>query len=251
MLKQRSKPAWWPGMAPLAGIVAGCLRREPNRPEQLEKGCVFLLPGIEGTAWQLRGTVLGLREGGVDRGLEIIAWGSHPFGQLYNLCAIRANRVRAGRIAARIADYQSAHPGAPVTLVGYSGGGGLAVLTAEALPDGVKLDRLILISAAVSPDYDLSGVLARADGVLNYYSPRDWLILGLGTRVFGTIDRRRTPSAGRIGFRDASGGLLETPGLTQIAWRPEWQDLGHVGGHVGWLSRAWAREVLAKAIGHS
>lgn len=239
----------WPGrvLAPVVSIVTGCLNRDVNRPEHFARGCVFMLPGIEGTAWQLRGMVAGLRDAGIGRALEIIEWGSHPLCQWYNLCAFHANRRRAGQIAVRIAEYSKAHPRVPVTLLGYSGGGGIAVLVAEALPPELRLDRIILISAAVSPGYPLAGVLSKGS-VVNYFSPRDWLILGLGTAAFGTIDRRWTHSAGRVGFRDSEGTLLNREGLCQIPWRPEWAELGHVGGHIGWLSRNWAARVLAPVI---
>lgn len=253
-MPQRISPKRW-GVgplrffAPLAGMVVGCARPDVSRPEQMERGCVFMVPGIEGTAWHLRGSVRGLRTAGVDRQIEIVEWGKRPFRQFHNLCALNANRLVAKEIAERIGRYHTAHPEAPVTLVGYSGGGGIAVMAAERLPDEVKLDRLILVGAAVSPRYDLSSAMAHTRGeIINFYSQHDWLILGAGTSLFGTIDRVRTSSAGRVGFRDADGELAHAEGLTQIGWRREWLDLGHLGGHIGWLSSAWARDVLAPEI---
>ena len=122
-------------------------------------------------------------------------------------------------------------------------------MVAERLAETVMLDRVILIAAAISPRYDMAGVLARTrSGLTNFYSPHDWLILGAGTSVFGTIDRRRGSSAGRVGFRDADDRLTQADRLTQIGWRREWRNLGHAGGHIGWLSAAWARAVLAPQI---
>lgn len=233
-------------LTPLAGIVAGCARPDVPRPEFAPRGCVFMIPGIEGTTWQFGGTVRGLRQAGLDCHIEPIAWGKHPFRQLHNLCALASNRKRARDMADRIAKYKATHPDAPIALIGYSGGGGMAVLTAEALPPGVMLDRLILVAAAISPRYDLSRALARTKyGLINYYSPRDWAFLGLGTSVFGTIDRHRGPSAGRVGFQDGESRLIQSPRIVQVAWRREWKDLGHNGGHIGWLSSRWARGVLA------
>jgi len=236
-------------LTPLAGIVAGCVRPDVSRPEFAPRGCVFMIPGVEGTTWQFGGTVRGLRQAGVDCRIEPIAWGKHPFRQLHNLCALSSNRKRAEDIANRIAAYKASHPDAPVTLIGYSGGGGMAVLTAEALPPGVMLDRLILVAAAISPRYDLSRALEHTrNGLINYYSPRDWAFLGLGTGVFGTIDRRWGSSAGRVGFQDEVGRLIQSPRIVQIRWQREWIDLGHNGGHIGWLSPRWARTVLASHL---
>jgi len=208
-----------------------------------------MLPGVEGSAWQFADTYKGLREAGVDRAIDIVEWGGRPFASLTNLINLPLNRKRAKAIAARIGKYTDEHPDRPITLVGYSGGGGLAVLAVESLDDGVRLDRLILIGAALSPQYDLSIALSRCrDGIVNLYSPGDWIMLGLGTKLFGTIDRVRTESAGHVGFQDAEGQLAKVKGLRQVVWIREWSSLGHDGGHYGWLAQPWARDILAPEI---
>jgi hypothetical protein len=108
------------------------------------------------------------------------------------------------------------------------------------------VDRIVLIGAALSPDYDLTDALSHCRrGIVSFYSRRDWLMLGVGTKMFGTIDRRRTVSAGRIGFLGTDGEPARFEGLTQVAWTDAWRDLGHGGGHFGWLARRWVRDVLA------
>lgn len=222
---------------------------QPQRVPIVNHGMVILLPGVEGSAWQFDGTIAGLRDAGLNGPIEVISWGTPPFHSLENLADYQANRARAERIAARIEKEKSQRPDGRVTLIGYSGGGGLAVMATEALSQSCRLDRLILISAAISPDYDLADVLERvSDGVVSFYSERDWFILGLGTQVFGTIDRKNTTSAGMAGFRTAKGGLLDDERLVQIPWTPDWLHYGHWGGHIGWLSRPWARDVLAAEI---
>lgn len=219
------------------------------RVDKLSNGYIVMLPGVDSRAWQFSGTEAGLREAGIDRAVDVVEWGDSSTGSIENLTDLRRNQERAKSIAFRIAGYQRCYPAAPVTLVGYSGGGGLAVLVAEALPEDVELDRMILIGAAISPDHDMRRALARCRrGIVNYYSANDWFMLGVGTRALGTIDRKKTDSAGRIGFRLASGELRDEPELTQIAWRSDWRELGHNGSHVGWLARPWAREVLAQEI---
>jgi len=230
-------------------LQTGCADPEPMQGASPGNGLVVILPGVEGNKWQLTGSVMGLRDAGLDREIDIIPWGSPPLHSIPNLTNYPENQKRAQRIAARIADYHREYPDQPVTLIGYSGGGGLAVMATEALPKDIVLDRLILVGAAVAPDHDLSGVLPRcAHGVINFYSAADWFILGVGTQVFGTIDRKYTSSAGHVGFLDGDGKLREAPGLTQIAWEPAWINAGHDGGHIGWLARNWAREYLAPTI---
>ncbi|GMV97755.1 MAG: alpha/beta fold hydrolase [Phycisphaerae bacterium] len=230
-------------------LTAGCAAHPELRIEQLSRGYVVMLPGVESSAWQFAGVVKGLREAGVDQAIDVVEWGDRSSGSISNLTDFRRNQERAVAIAFRITGYQRCYPAAPITLIGYSGGGGLAVLVAEALPDDVQLDRIILIGAAISPDHDLTKAIAHCRrGLVNFYSERDWFMLGWGTSTFGTIDRKKTESAGRRGFLTPEGALREEPGLIQIAWNDRWSALGHNGGHIGWLARPWAQEVLARHV---
>jgi len=230
-------------------LLGGCFEPGPMTREELERGMIVLLPGVECTMNPMKGIVLGLRDAGVDRAIDVVQWGHVPFGTFRNLHNLPRNRRRAARIAERIVAYQQGYPQRPVTLIGYSGGGGIAVLAAETLPEGVTVERIILLGSALSPGYDLTAALGRSNrSVVHFYSPRDWYQLGVGTRLLGTIDRKYVESAGRRGFADGDGELLEHEKLEQIAWRPEWRNLGHRGDHWGWLSRRWVRQMLAEHV---
>ncbi len=230
-------------------VIGGCLNPEaPGPPLPIERTMV-LLPGIEGGAWQLNGTVRGLRQAGILADFDVIEWGKRPFGSLDNLTNLEANKTRAKQIAARIESHRHEYPERPITLIGSSGGGGLAILVAEALPRQPILDRLILIGAAISPRYELTESLARCKhGIVNMYSANDWLILGAGTSIFGTMDRTKSAAAGHVGFLDSMGNTRNENGLTQIAWQPRWAIVGHDGGHIGWLAGQWAYQYLAPVI---
>jgi pimeloyl-ACP methyl ester carboxylesterase len=231
-------------------ILTGCnTPPRPMLPEQKDRGYIVMLPGAESGASMFAGTVCGLREAGIDQAIEIIEWGDRPFQTIQNLVGIEANRKRARDIASRFIEYHQEHPGRPMTLIGFSAGGGLALMAAEDVPDDLVLDRIILMAAAVSPGYDLTGALrhSRRD-LISFYSGNDWLMIGLGTRIFGTVDRVKTDSAGHVGFREKDGTLLQTDGLIQIPWTPDWRRLGNDGGHRGWLAEKWAREVLAPLL---
>jgi hypothetical protein len=126
-----------------------------------------------------------------------------------------------------------------VNLVAQSGGGGLAVFAAEALPEGRVIDRIVLLGAALSPTYNLAGALAKTRrGILNSYSLRDTIVLGWGTRIFGTTDRKFTRAAGSLGFRIPEGltpaeKRLYDEKLVQLEWCQEMADGGtHWGGHI-------------------
>lgn len=152
------------------------------------------------------------------------------------------NVATAASIAAELAAWRRANPSAPLYVVGYSGGGGMAALTA-ALPDDVEIDRLVLVAPAVSPDYPLEReVLPHVrEYVVSFASERD-LQVGWGTRTFGTIDGKNTPSAGAIGFAVAHDGLLEH------RWSSAEVPLGHAGNHLAYPGGCWQAARLLPAL---
>jgi len=248
----KSRPAEAAGLLSVTLAVAslaGCARFEPVTAAQLDRGYVLLLPGVANKPASMTGIAGGLRDAGIDCAIERDLWGSRPFGELKNVQSLERNRKWAADRAGRLAEYRCSHPEQPITLIGYSGGGAIALFVCESLPTDVKVDRLILLASAVSPDYDLAPALEHCRrGIVNVYSHEDWFNAGLLTETFGTMDRKKTSTAGRLGFLDANGKLAVRDGLTQIAWTPDWRKLGHWGGHLGYESRTWAREVLAPLI---
>src|SRR5262249_44386525 len=97
---------------------------------------------------------------------------------------------------------------------------------------------MVLLAAAMSPEYDLRRALSACEcGIVSYHSALDLFFLGWGTRKFGTIDREYTQSAGRVGFRlppclgpAGAGGDKK---LVQVPWRPRMLLSGHLGTHLG------------------
>jgi len=236
-------------------LTAGCWQPPKMQRAELERGYILMLEGIDFNVWQMGDIYRGLRDAGVDYAIDVVDWGyrSRPFAAYGNLTDLKNNRRLAGEFAQRVAGYQQEYPGRPVCIIGYSGGGGLAILTAEALPEGVMLDRILLLGAAISPDYDLSKALSRCRrGIVNFYSSADSVVLGVGTRLYGTIDRARMPAAGHVGFRASSEPAASQPdtssGLIQVPWTPEMRKLGHDGGHFGWMARRWTAEIVAPYI---
>src|SRR5262249_28474499 len=159
---------------------------------------------------------------------------------LYHLRSWRRNQRIAQQLAERIVDYQRQYPKRPVWLIGHSGGGGVALLTAAALPDGHRLTGLILLAAAVSPRFDLSAALAKVErGIWSFYSWIDCVLVGVGTTLAGTLDGWHTPSAGMVGFwqkrnndnRGTQNGI--GPVFVQTAYHPRMIRNFHLGGHFG------------------
>jgi hypothetical protein len=112
------------------------------------------------------------------------------------------------------------------------------------MPPGEKLDGVIMLSAALSPEYALDRALANVKrGIVNYYSPRDWFLLGVGTIISGTMDGEHSSSAGRLGFAAPTSGKRAKAyeKLYQIPWQKEMALSGYSGTHL----TSGAREFVA------
>jgi pimeloyl-ACP methyl ester carboxylesterase len=236
----------WHALSVRIAFLALWIRRglgiEPPRtldPDLLDRGLTLVLPGIESESVFTRGMCEGLQAGGVPGAIRVFNWGlPFPSGYLANLTRIDRNRRRAVDMACEICAYQDAFPGRPVHLVAQSGGAGIAVFAVEALPADRQIESLVLLGAALSPTYNLSRALAKVRrGILNSYSTRDMLVLGWGTRIFGTTDRKFTRAAGCTGFQTPADLTPEeerryAAKLIQMPWTPEMAASGrHFGGH--------------------
>jgi pimeloyl-ACP methyl ester carboxylesterase len=189
----------------LAMAAVGCA--DSNKPfmtvDRMNRGLVVVLPGIEGESELNHEIRRGLVSGGLMCAMPIYRWGRPvPLaGPLLNQMDIIGNRISAGGIANMIVDYQKKYPDRPVYIVGHSGGGGIAVFAAEALPKDVMVDGVVLLSGSMSSAYDLTKALGHCrKGVLNIYTRADVGLLIVGTTLAGNVDGIRGPAAGAIGF---------------------------------------------------
>lgn len=146
-------------------------------------------------------------------------------------------------MAVELTTWRRAPPDELLYVVGYSGGGGIAALALEALPEDVHIDRLVLVAPALSAHYDFVARLSShvSDYIVNFASERD-LQVGPGTRIFGTIDGIKTTSAGYGGFSTQDARLVEWH------WGPADRGLGHHGNHVSYLGRRWQQRMLMPAL---
>jgi len=244
---------WWRGISSTAGMFAFPLGHWWCRnvdglksADRLERGLVLVLPGIQAKSPVEYGVARGLNDAGIDMGIEIYDWttGSYLLFTKH-LCGIKRNRFEAEKLAARIIAYQDQYPGRPVYLIGHSGGAGLSLLAMEALPHDRKVTRLILLSAAVSPQYDLSTALEHTThGIWNFHSHWDLFFLGLGTTTLGTIDRHHTFAAGFNGFHEFNSDD-ENVRLHQQRYCFKMLSSWNFGGHFGSTNRVFCDEWLA------
>ncbi len=177
-----------------------------------ENGLVVILPGIEGESEFNHNIRQGLASAGCYRAMPIYNWGAPipGVGMLINQTNVIGNRIAGSSIADMIEKYQDNYPGRPVYVIGHSGGGGVAVFTAEAMGEGKKIDGLVLLSASISSDYDLNKALKNCkNGILNVYNPDDTALLGVGTAIMGNVDGGHGASAGQSGFAKSAPGLYQ------------------------------------------
>lgn len=239
-----------------------CLRSEvapwdnPNLifPERLERGYTLLLCGAMGLSTTDNGIPAGLKQADIPTATELYDWTGSRYDMVRNLRDLEHNRIAAEIAAQKILAYQQRYPHRPVYLVGYSGGGGVAVLTLEALPSGHPITRAVLIAPTVSADYDLRRALRSTRlGIHNFYSMLDVpILMVLGTAV-GTTEGRHALAGGAIGFLPPSSlnleereayrsRILQTPYDLNMVWS------GNHGGHFGWTAESFVAQYVGPLI---
>ncbi len=171
-----------------------------NKPTTTEPGIVFLVEGIGGVDLMGKSAEVALRKAGLPHEVHHFNW-THGVGQfLRDLQDTQHILKKADELAALIKDHRAKKPERPIYVVGRSGGTGLVLYALQKLPPGC-VERVILLSPAVAPNFDLRPALsATRREIVSFHSHNDRLILGLGTSQFGTIDRYYGNSAGLTGF---------------------------------------------------
>jgi pimeloyl-ACP methyl ester carboxylesterase len=227
-------------------LLSGLFRRLYGEPAEVEpgpgSGLVLVADGVGGL--DLCGTalkhVMGARGG--PHTVRTHPWG-HGLGRWHrDLTDVAHLGGKAASMAAEVVAWRDARPASPAFLVGKSGGSGVVVRALEGLPAD-SVEAAVLLAPALSPGYDLTRALeAVRREMIVFWSPLDVFVLGLGTRVFGTIDRVRSVSAGLVGFRG------DRAKLRQVRWSPAMGRTGNFGGHVGPDSPAFLRRYVVPLL---
>lgn len=235
-------------LAPLGGVAAN-FHRNLSCLARLEHGLIIILPGIEGCSSINDSIARGLVAGQLSHAIQIIDWRRfRPWNPLH-LTMQQHNRRQAQIIADMIVKYQTEFPGQPIHLIGHSAGAGIALFVLEHLTEAQAVTSVTLLSAAVSRGYDVERLLSRTKaGIWNFYSPLDLPTVGIGTILFGTMDRRHTISAGALGFLPqksgsaAAGDLQQQPRLNQIRYQKCMALSWNFGGHFGSTNTVFVRD---------
>lgn len=239
-------------------VVATCLteRFRQGLPEVVgptDREVVFILDGVGGFQWVPLLVRNIFREQSVAIGSIAYVWQFGLPGEIWtDLMWQRRNRVMAAKLARKILAFRRGHPNTRIHLFGFSGGTGIAVFACEALRGRPVIDTLLLAAPALSPDYNLASALKAVTRCYALTSPRDRIVLGAGTRVFGTMDRRFVSAAGRHGFQMPKGTGPDGRGayekLVQLTWSKALGGEGHHGGHTGAVTPAFLERHLVPLL---
>lgn len=238
------------GLAAWAASDASALGRVSGGGRD-ERGLVIFVESIRwlGARWGLSTAARGLREAGFAG--RVLYWRWHAGWRGWLVLPAIMDRAMLEREARRLADFitarRRAHPAWPIYLIGYSAGGFVAIRALELLDDDVRVEAAALLEAAFSPWRDLRPACEHLRGPLVVCSSvADCVIVGLGTLLVGTADRRHVPSIGMIGPR---GGAADVPQVRTVRWRPSFVYYGHWGGHFGASARGFIRQCVAPKMG--
>ena len=197
----------------------------------------------------------GLRDGGYKGIIQSYRWQTgagfavdHMSGQNYK------RRVAKG-LARKVVDHRTRFPDDPIYLAGLSAGCAVVLYALEELPQNVAVDQVLLLSSSVSADYDLSEALQHVRGKLYAFTSQKDAVLNQLVSTVGTADGKSagTDISGLRGFRappGTSAGLQELyrTKVSNIAWRQEFAQYGHRGGHTDVTSSRFVERYIAALL---
>jgi hypothetical protein len=225
-----------------------------TRPDRFEtnnaRGVVIFVESIRwmGVRWGMRTAARGLRQAGFEG--EFVYWKWHSLWRACLVIPALVDRGMLERQARRLADHITElsrdHPDSPIRLIGYSGGGFITIRALELLDGSCQVDSAAILAGAFSPRRDLGPALKSLKGSLVIGSSfADWLIVGLGTLVFGTADRVWLPAIGMTGHL----GRGDMRRVVSVRWRAAMMLWGHFGGHFSAASSVFIRRRIAAEMG--
>lgn len=162
-------------------------------------------------------------------------WGTGYMRIINDLTDRRNMLSKSQELKKEIAEYRTANPNHRIYLVAKSAGTAVALNALAELPEN-SVDRVILMSPAVSPAFPLADSLRAVRGdVYSFCSAADLLFLHVGTSLFGTADGIKGISAGLRGFARIDDESLsqQYAKLHEIHWNPSMMKLLHFGDHSG------------------
>lgn len=205
---------------------------------------------LDGAGWYgSAGSVeAGLRKAGYTGEFQRFSWSSFLGPATDHLLAANSKLI-AQRLADRIEKARSAHPEAPINVMGLSAGSSLILLALQQLKEGVQVDNVVLFSPSVSSEHNLTKAMRHVRR--NLYattSPHDGILGALPVNAEG----KGGPPAGRSGFRFPRGASRASTEAYQrvinLPWQPSYLGYGWSGSHVSVTDSEFVAGVIAPRI---
>ncbi len=214
---------------------------------------LFVLDGIGGFQFGPLLVRRAFRLDGHDIATVLHRWQFGLVGEIFtDLMWYRRNRLMGLKFARTLLSFRRTHPDTRIHVLAYSGGAGIAAFACEALKGRRVINTLVLACPAISPRYNMASALRATERTYTLISRRDRYLLGIGTRLLGTTDRKFEPAAGMVGFRIPPSASQEDSAayerMREIRWSPQLRTQRHHGGHSGWLMMPIVRRHLVPIL---
>jgi pimeloyl-ACP methyl ester carboxylesterase len=228
-----------------------------DRQQRLERGCVFYFDGAGGGTEKSNyaaGVIDGMLAAGYKRAGELMSWETGQGLMADQKASVEFKRDQAKKSAASLRRYMEQYPGRPVALLGFSAGTAEAIFALESLPEDLPVDRVVLLGASISRDYDMTEALKRIKDRLYIVTSTHDHMLSIAMPLSGTADRKfHDPGAGIKGFALPTNASEETKRLyaQKIATIPYAKDFrkdSDEGHHFDNVKKEFIRDHVAPLL---
>jgi hypothetical protein len=241
----KSNPLIAVGILLVAVAAGGCHFNAP-----LEGGdLVVLVPGCAGDGFWYNDLRESVAANQPARTVRTFGWGLPLPFYIMNLQDAKIHAEAEKELSEAIVSWRERHPSGRLTLLGHSAGCGVILGSLSRLDKRVDVENVVLLAPSVSPDYQVAPALRQIAGTLHvFYSDGDQLWLGWRTSTFGTYDSVKTEAAGKVGLNLDRVDVELRGKVVQHCYEPEFEQLGHGGGHFGSLARRFNDKVIAPLV---
>jgi len=231
----------------MVGVATGCATvSEPVEGQLTEADRVIFVQGTSGgISWGEKDIGRGLTEAGYHAQVVAHRWHRERPPAFPVLTRREYELVQEGAqsLADRIIAL-TARPPTRVYIIAQSAGCEVARIALGLLPRSVRVENVVLCGPSISPAADFSEALPAVSGKVYYQcSWVDFGMLGIGTSIIGSSDRKQGPCAGAVGFKlpadiDEEGERLYEERLVEVPWRLSFALRGFFGDHFSQQSLA-------------
>ena len=228
-----------------------------DRAARMKKGYIYYLDGAGGGTAK-KNFAEGIKDGFLAAGYtgagEMFSWETGKGLLADQKASVAYKRAKARELAREIDQHVKKYPGNPVSILAWSAGCAEAVFTLEMLPESLRIERVVLLGASISEDYDLTKALKQINDKLYIFTSTKDEMIGFMMKFSGTADRKfHDPGAGIHGFvlpKDATEETrrLYAEKIVAIPWTKEFKKDGDKGHHYDNVKMEFIRDQVAPIL---